>query len=65
MTLSDISIKNPVFAWMLMFGLIFFGTISYNRMGVSQMPDVDLPMVSISVEYFSYQRRQKLSGWST
>lgn len=51
MTLSDISIKNPVFAWMLMFGLIFFGTISYNRMGVSQMPDVDLPMVTISVEY--------------
>lgn len=51
MTLSDISIKNPVFAWMIMFGLIFFGYISYNRMGVSQMPDVDLPMVSISVEY--------------
>ena len=51
MTLSDISIKNPVFAWMLMFGLIFFGAISYSRMGVSQMPDVDLPMVSISVEY--------------
>ena len=51
MTLSDISIKNPVFAWMLMFGLIFFGAISYSRMGVSQMPDVDFPMVNISVEY--------------
>lgn len=51
MTLSDISIKNPVFAWMIMFGLIFFGYILYSRMGVSQMPDVDLPMISISVEY--------------
>ena len=27
MTLSDISIKNPVFAWMLMIGLIVFGWI--------------------------------------
>ncbi|PKL16578.1 MAG: hypothetical protein CVV49_15440, partial [Spirochaetae bacterium HGW-Spirochaetae-5] len=51
MTLSDISIKNPVFAWMLMFGLLFFGSISYNRMGVSQMPDIDLPMVTIDVDY--------------
>ncbi len=51
MTLSDISIKNPVFAWMLMFGLLFFGSISYNRMGVSQMPDIDFPMVTIDVEY--------------
>ena len=27
MTLSDASIKNPVFAWMLMIGLIVFGWI--------------------------------------
>ena len=46
MTLSDFSIKNPVFAWMLMAGLILFGTISFKRMGVSQMPDVDFPVVS-------------------
>lgn len=51
MTLSDISIKNPVFAWMLMFGLIFFGWISYSRMGVSQMPDVDFPIVNVDVTY--------------
>ncbi len=49
MTLSDISIKNPVFAWMLMIGLIVFGAISFNRMGVSQMPDVDFPIVNVSV----------------
>ena len=53
MTLSDISIKNPVFAWMLMFGLIFFGWISYTRMGVSQMPDVDFPIVNIDITYES------------
>ncbi|MBP9885428.1 MAG: efflux RND transporter permease subunit [Leptospiraceae bacterium] len=49
MTLSDISIKNPVFAWMLMFGLIFFGFLSFRKMGLSQMPDVDFPVVNISV----------------
>jgi hydrophobe/amphiphile efflux-1 (HAE1) family protein len=49
MNLSDLSIRNPVFAWMLMFGLIGFGLISFNRMGLSQLPDVDFPTVSISL----------------
>ena len=30
MTLSDASIKNPVFAWMLMIGLIAFGWIGFH-----------------------------------
>ncbi len=49
MTLSDVSIKNPVFAWMLMGGLIIFGAISFNRMGISQLPDVDFPVVNITL----------------
>ncbi|MBI4055974.1 MAG: efflux RND transporter permease subunit, partial [Elusimicrobia bacterium] len=49
MTLSDISIKNPVFAWMLMVGLILFGWIGFRGMGVSLMPDVDFPVVTVSV----------------
>ncbi|MFH0977354.1 MAG: efflux RND transporter permease subunit [Spirochaetota bacterium] len=51
MTLSDISIKNPVFAWMLMFGLILFGAISLSRMGISQLPDVDFPVLTIRVTW--------------
>ncbi|MDB5038650.1 MAG: hypothetical protein JWQ35_2178, partial [Bacteriovoracaceae bacterium] len=51
MTLSDISIKNPVFAWMLMFGLIVFGAIGFSRMGISQLPDVDFPVLTISVTW--------------
>lgn len=51
MSLSDISIKNPVFAWMLMLGLMFFGLFSYGRMGVSQLPDIDSPVVSVSVSW--------------
>jgi hydrophobe/amphiphile efflux-1 (HAE1) family protein len=49
MTLSDISIRNPVFAWMLMIGLMLFGVIGFSGLGISQMPDVDFPTVSISV----------------
>ncbi|MBI2174779.1 MAG: efflux RND transporter permease subunit, partial [Candidatus Omnitrophica bacterium] len=51
MSLSDRSIDNPVFAWMLMVGLIVFGSISFQRMGVSQMPDVEFPVVSVNLTW--------------
>lgn len=51
MTLSDISIKNPVFAWILMFGLMLFGMIGLTGMGISQLPDVDFPVVTVSVTW--------------
>lgn len=51
MNLSEISIKNPVFAWMLMIGLMFFGWISFQGLGVGQMPDVDFPVLSIDVSW--------------
>ena len=51
MSLSDISIRKPVFAWMLMAAMIIFGYLAMKRMGVSQLPDVDFPMVNISVTY--------------
>lgn len=51
MTLSDISIRNPVFAWMLMAIIILFGLISLSRLGISQMPDVDFPVVTVRAEY--------------
>src|SRR5579864_5491870 len=51
MTLSDVSIKNPVFAWMLMIGLIAFGWIGFHRMGISQLPDVDFPVVTVTVTW--------------
>ncbi len=49
MTLSDLSIRRPVFAWMLMLGLIGFGAFSFFRLGVSQLPDVDFPVVTVSL----------------
>src|SRR5262245_15334573 len=51
MMLSDIAIRRPVFAWMLMAAMIIFGWISFQRLGVSQMPDVDFPVLSISVDW--------------
>ncbi|HVG94743.1 MAG TPA: efflux RND transporter permease subunit [Planctomycetota bacterium] len=47
MKLSDAAIRKPVFAWMLMAALIVFGAIGLSRLGVSQMPDVDFPQVTV------------------
>ena len=49
MSLSDLSIKKPVFTWMCMIAILFFGGISYKNLGVSELPDVDFPVVNISV----------------
>ncbi|MBN8218274.1 MAG: efflux RND transporter permease subunit [Spirochaetes bacterium] len=51
MTLSDLSIRRPVFAWMLMAALIIFGAISMGRLGVSQMPDYDFPVLTVNVQW--------------
>lgn len=51
MTLSKLSIQRPVFAWILMFGLIFFGGLSFFQMGINENPDVDFPTIRISYSY--------------
>jgi hydrophobe/amphiphile efflux-1 (HAE1) family protein len=51
MNFIDLSIRRPVFAWVLMFSFIVFGAIALNKLGVSQMPDVDFPILSITVNY--------------
>lgn len=50
MSLPSTSINRPVFAWMMMFALLVFGGISFSRMGISQMPDVNFPVVNISLQ---------------
>jgi hydrophobe/amphiphile efflux-1 (HAE1) family protein len=51
MNLIRLSLNRPVFAWTLMFSLIVFGAIAFNRLGVSQMPDIDFPVIDISVNF--------------
>src|SRR5262245_7182325 len=48
MTLSDVSIKNPVFAVMLSAAMIVFGYLGYKGLGISQFPEIDFPVVSIT-----------------
>ncbi len=49
MSLSDLSIRNPVFAVMLSAAMIVFGYLGYRDMGVSQFPEIDFPVVSIFI----------------
>lgn len=51
MNLTDVCLKNQVFAWMIMFGTILFGIVSVTRIGISQFPDVDNPTISVSVSW--------------
>jgi len=48
MFLSDISIKRPVFATMMIGALLLFGLISRQRMGVDLYPDIDFPIVTVT-----------------
>jgi len=51
MNLAEISIRRPVFTWMLMGGIFIVGWLGFQHLGISQLPDVDFPNVSISVDY--------------
>ncbi len=49
MALADVSIRRPVLAWMMMSAIVLFGAISFVRLGVSELPDVDFPIVNVSL----------------
>jgi hydrophobe/amphiphile efflux-1 (HAE1) family protein len=49
MKITEISLKKPIFAWMIMFSFLFFGFMSLQKLGISEKPDVDNPVVTISV----------------
>jgi hydrophobic/amphiphilic exporter-1 (mainly G- bacteria), HAE1 family len=51
MLLSDLSIKQPVFATMLMVGLVVLGIFSYKELSTDLFPKVDLPVVSVRTLY--------------
>jgi multidrug efflux pump len=49
MFLSDLSIRRPVLASMASLALVLFGAIGYRELAVREYPDVDPPIVSVSV----------------
>lgn len=51
MSLSDISIRRPVFAAMMSLSLVLFGIISLMRLPVRELPDIDPPIVSVTTVY--------------
>ena len=51
MFLSDVSIKRPVFATMLMVLLIVLGVVSYRRLPIDEYPDVTYQTISVNASY--------------
>lgn len=51
MTFTDTCIRRPVLAWMIMAATLVFGVIGYTRIGISELPDVDIPYVTVQVAW--------------
>ena len=48
MFLSDLSIRQPVLATVMMLSLAVLGIASYRQLNVDQFPDVEFPVVSVT-----------------
>ncbi|MGB4118369.1 MAG: efflux RND transporter permease subunit [Polaromonas sp.] len=51
MWFTQVSLKNPVFATMMMLAIVVLGLFSYQRMQVDQFPNIDLPVVVVTADY--------------
>ncbi|NLG59203.1 MAG: efflux RND transporter permease subunit, partial [Gammaproteobacteria bacterium] len=51
MRISELSIKRPVFAVVMSLLLVVLGVMSYSRLTLREMPNIDPPIVSVDVTY--------------
>ena len=51
MWISDISIRRPVFATMVIMSFMVLGIVSMTRLGIDLFPEVNFPFVNIAVIY--------------
>jgi multidrug efflux pump len=51
MSLSDVSIRRPVFATVMSLLLIVLGVIAFTRLTLRELPAIDPPVVSVDVNY--------------
>ncbi len=51
MWFTQVSLKNPVFATMVMLAIVVLGLFSYQRLQVDQFPNIDLPVVVVTADY--------------
>ena len=45
MWFTKVSLKNPVFATMVMLAIVVLGLFSYQRLKVDQFPNIDFPVM--------------------
>jgi hydrophobic/amphiphilic exporter-1 (mainly G- bacteria), HAE1 family len=48
--LAGISVKRPVFATVLILGIVVLGAVGYQQLGVDRFPKVDFPMVMVRTQ---------------
>ena len=51
MTLSELSIRRPVLATVMILIIIIFGVIGYQNLPVREFPSIDNPIITVSVSY--------------
>ena len=51
MWFTQVSLRNPVFATMVMLALVVLGLFSFQKLKIDQFPNIDLPVVVITTEY--------------
>jgi hydrophobe/amphiphile efflux-1 (HAE1) family protein len=51
MKITEVCVKKPVLAWMMMTATIVFGIVAGTRIGISQFPDVDFPTISVNISW--------------
>src|SRR3989442_4363027 len=51
MWVSDVSIRRPVFATMIIATFMVLGIVSMTRLGIDLFPDVNFPFINIGVVY--------------
>ena len=51
MKLSDLSIRRPVFAVVVSLLLVVLGLMSFMRLTLRELPNIDPPIVSVNVTY--------------
>ncbi len=51
MWFTRVSLKNPVFATMLMLVFVVMGLFAFQKLKVDQFPNIDFPVVVVLTEY--------------
>src|SRR3954470_23976584 len=51
MWFTRVSLKNPVFATMVMVAIVVLGLFSYQRLNIDQFPNIEFPVVVVITDY--------------